>query len=171
MTSVTKHFPNVFVLDFPPRLNCEAADQDLLRQEFRRVTERMGVKYCSIAEYFPLQDRNLWVHLSDDGGMKILVKWLVHNSHQTLHPPPEPQASPQPSVPMVTQAPKPQRSPGTRRTTISPEPNPHITTTPSPLPARKPLVSLPAPKPLVSLPAPKPLVSQKTSAPTRTSKA
>ncbi|XP_062413406.1 uncharacterized protein LOC134104103 [Pungitius pungitius] len=61
MTSVTKRFPNVFVLDFPPRLNCEVKDQDLLRQEFRDVTARMSVKYCSIAEYFPLQDRKLWV--------------------------------------------------------------------------------------------------------------
>ncbi|XP_062420841.1 uncharacterized protein LOC119229147 [Pungitius pungitius] len=66
MTSVTKRFPNVFVLDFPPRLNCEVKDQDLLRQEFRDVTARMSVKYCSIAEYFPLQDRKLWVRDGDE---------------------------------------------------------------------------------------------------------
>ncbi|XP_062414174.1 uncharacterized protein LOC119201418 [Pungitius pungitius] len=141
MTSVTKRFPNVFVLDFPPRLNCEVKDQDLLRQEFRDVTARMSVKYCSIAEYFPLQDRKLWVrdgvHLSDDGGMKILVKWLAHHSYQKLHPPPEPQVSFRPSVPVVTPAPKPQRSPSTRRTAITPEPKPSL------------LPSTPAVKPLV----------------------
>lgn len=33
----------VFVLDFPPRLNVEVALQDFMRQEFRRVAARMGM--------------------------------------------------------------------------------------------------------------------------------
>lgn len=33
----------VFVLDFPPRLNVPLDLQDLLRQEFRRVSARFGM--------------------------------------------------------------------------------------------------------------------------------
>lgn len=33
----------VFVVDFPPRLNVEVSHQDLLRQEFHRVAVRMGM--------------------------------------------------------------------------------------------------------------------------------
>ena len=36
-------FYQVFVLDFPPRLNVEVAQQDFMRQEFHRVAARMGM--------------------------------------------------------------------------------------------------------------------------------
>ncbi|KAK0153440.1 hypothetical protein N1851_004871 [Merluccius polli] len=34
---IRSRWPNVFVVDFPPRLNCEVSCQDLLRQEYHRV--------------------------------------------------------------------------------------------------------------------------------------
>ncbi|KAJ8379109.1 hypothetical protein AAFF_G00231140 [Aldrovandia affinis] len=47
---------NVFVLDFPPRLNIDMALQDLLRQEYHRVAARMatgeGDSGCNGAEDF-----------------------------------------------------------------------------------------------------------------------
>ncbi|KAJ8347487.1 hypothetical protein AAFF_G00192910 [Aldrovandia affinis] len=47
---------NVFVLDFPPRLNIDVALQDLLRQEYHRVAARMatgeGDSGCNGAEDF-----------------------------------------------------------------------------------------------------------------------
>ncbi|KAK5931685.1 hypothetical protein CesoFtcFv8_000051 [Champsocephalus esox] len=69
-------WPNVFALDFVPRLTVDPDYQDMMRQEFRRVAARMGVKYTPIAEYFPVKDLDLWsrdgVHLSDSVGMPIL---------------------------------------------------------------------------------------------------
>ncbi|XP_074505807.1 uncharacterized protein LOC141776075 isoform X2 [Sebastes fasciatus] len=80
LATVSERCPNVFVLDFPPRLNVEVALQDFMRQEFRRVAARMGMKYYSMVEYFPLHRLDLWagdgIHLSDRGGMEILVDVL-----------------------------------------------------------------------------------------------
>ncbi|CAL8238203.1 unnamed protein product [Merluccius merluccius] len=42
LRSIRSRWPNVFVVDFPPRLNCEVSCQDLLRQEYHRVSARMG---------------------------------------------------------------------------------------------------------------------------------
>uniref|UniRef100_A0A8D3E1U8 Uncharacterized protein n=1 Tax=Scophthalmus maximus TaxID=52904 RepID=A0A8D3E1U8_SCOMX len=47
-------FPEVVVLDFPPHLTADADHQKLMREEFHRVAARMGVKYLSTAEHFPL---------------------------------------------------------------------------------------------------------------------
>ncbi|KAK0135925.1 hypothetical protein N1851_028203 [Merluccius polli] len=80
LRSIRSRWPNVFVVDFPPRLNCEVSRQDLLRQEYHRVSARMGVKYFSAEEYFPHTQLELWsrdgVHLSDDRGMGILAQLL-----------------------------------------------------------------------------------------------
>ncbi|KAK0135924.1 hypothetical protein N1851_028202 [Merluccius polli] len=37
LRSIRSRWPNVFVVDFPPRLNCEVSCQDLLRQEYHCV--------------------------------------------------------------------------------------------------------------------------------------
>ncbi|XP_077361715.1 uncharacterized protein LOC144006639 isoform X2 [Festucalex cinctus] len=86
---VCGRWPNkVFVLDFPPRLTVDVTQQDYLRQEFHRVSARMGVKYMSIAAFFPLKNLKLWskdgVHLSDDHGMSILVQLMCDGVHQQL---------------------------------------------------------------------------------------
>ncbi|KAK9517544.1 hypothetical protein VZT92_022907 [Zoarces viviparus] len=102
-------WPNVFVLDFPPRLNVEKAYQDSMRQEFHRVAARRGVKYFAAAEHFPLDDLDLWsrdgIHLSDTYGMPILVQLLFqHATNQLKTPPapePKPQVAPKPSPPRV----------------------------------------------------------------------
>ncbi|KAK5876399.1 hypothetical protein CesoFtcFv8_000232 [Champsocephalus esox] len=77
-------WPNVFALDFVPRLTVDPDYQDMMRQEFRRVAARMGVKYTPIAEYFPVKDLDLWsrdgVHLSDSVGMPILERLPNHRN-------------------------------------------------------------------------------------------
>lgn len=35
-------FSQVFVLDFPPRLNIDVVQQDSLRQEYHRLAAQMG---------------------------------------------------------------------------------------------------------------------------------
>ncbi|XP_077364609.1 uncharacterized protein LOC144009028 isoform X1 [Festucalex cinctus] len=87
--NVCGRWPNkVFVLDFPPRLTVDVTQQDYLRQEFHRVSARMGVKYMSTAAFFPLKNLKLWskdgVHLSDDHGMSILVQLMCDGVHQQL---------------------------------------------------------------------------------------
>ncbi|KAG7453321.1 hypothetical protein JOB18_005006, partial [Solea senegalensis] len=78
----------LFVLDFPPRRTVDQDLQELFRQEFHRVAARKGVRYYSIAECFPLSQRDLWswdgVHLSDGSGMRTLVTLLCDKSSQEL---------------------------------------------------------------------------------------
>uniref|UniRef100_UPI0037E74A3D uncharacterized protein n=1 Tax=Semicossyphus pulcher TaxID=241346 RepID=UPI0037E74A3D len=80
LRSACARWSNVVVLDFPPRFNMELQPQELLRQEFHRVAARMGVKYLSTAEHFPLDHPELWardgIHLSDTVGMPILAQLL-----------------------------------------------------------------------------------------------
>uniref|UniRef100_A0A3Q3XAP4 SGNH hydrolase-type esterase domain-containing protein n=1 Tax=Mola mola TaxID=94237 RepID=A0A3Q3XAP4_MOLML len=127
--TVCSRWPNVCVLDFPPRLDIEGAYQDFMRQEFHRVAVRMGVRYFSTAEHFPLEHLDLWctdnVHLSDTEGMPILAKLLWGAAYQQLEgatpkphgcprapplPPPPPRFIPQ--VPMKGEV------------TVSRQPNP-----------------------------------------------
>ncbi|XP_061749313.1 uncharacterized protein LOC133547832 [Nerophis ophidion] len=112
LTSVRSRWPNVFVLDFPPRLNKPVGLQDQLRQEHHRVATRMGLPYVAVASSFPLDRLELWcsdgVHLSDTGGSPILVK-LLCDAALTLFAP-DPPASPS------LFAPDPPASPSLRRT-------------------------------------------------------
>ncbi|XP_051797473.1 uncharacterized protein LOC127531684 [Acanthochromis polyacanthus] len=72
LTTCGNRWSKVFVVDFPPRLVVDVQHQDLLRQEYRRVAARMGVKFFNAVEHFPLSNLVLWskdgVHLSDREG-------------------------------------------------------------------------------------------------------
>eukprot|EP00064_Thunnus_orientalis_P018784 superscaffoldBa00004444_g18890 len=78
LTTVCSLWPKV--LDFPPRINTDPGLQDLLRQEYHRVTARMGLPYVSVAEHLPLHRLELWCHdcrhLSNTDGMLVMVELL-----------------------------------------------------------------------------------------------
>ncbi|XP_045916544.1 uncharacterized protein LOC123977696 [Micropterus dolomieu] len=79
--SACELFPDVFVLDFVPRLTVAPDVQEVFHHEFHRVAAGIGLKYYSSSDQFPLNDRSLWsrdgIHLSDDHGMLLLndVLW------------------------------------------------------------------------------------------------
>ncbi|KAI4813053.1 hypothetical protein KUCAC02_024405, partial [Chaenocephalus aceratus] len=75
LATAMSRWPNVFALDFVPRLTVDPDYQDMMRQEFRRVAARMGVKYTPIAEYFPVKDLDLW---SRDGVTEPTPSPVVH---------------------------------------------------------------------------------------------
>ncbi|KAJ4946434.1 hypothetical protein JOQ06_024101 [Pogonophryne albipinna] len=108
LATACSRWPNVFALDFPPRLTVDPDYQDMMRQEFRRVAAR--VKYTPIAEYFPSKELDLWsrdgVHLIESAGMPILVGSIWNAAYMQLVP-----AEPTPS-PVVHR-----RSPPARRVT------------------------------------------------------
>ncbi|XP_074508354.1 uncharacterized protein LOC141777738 [Sebastes fasciatus] len=109
--SVCSLWPQVMVLDFPPRLNVAVDLQDQLRQEFHRVAARAGVKYVSTAEHFPVHNLKLWsqdgVHLSDSEGMGILAKLFWTSAHLHLETTaPKPQVAPETSLPARRFSPK-----------------------------------------------------------------
>ncbi|XP_071394985.1 uncharacterized protein [Centroberyx affinis] len=111
LKTVCATWPNVCVLDFPPRLNIEVAMQDLLRQEYHRVAAAMHVGYMSVTEHFPLSRLDLWctdgVHLSDDAGMEILAQLLWFAAYPQLEATVQrAQTSPKTSPPVRRVSPK-----------------------------------------------------------------
>uniref|UniRef100_A0A3Q2TK14 Uncharacterized protein n=1 Tax=Fundulus heteroclitus TaxID=8078 RepID=A0A3Q2TK14_FUNHE len=108
LATICSRWPNVVVVDFPPRLVVEESLQLLLRQAYHRVAARRSVRYLSIAEYFPLSRLELWskdgVHLSDTPGMEVLAQLLWVATYTQLD------ASEPKSPAPVTASPPPVRS-------------------------------------------------------------
>ncbi|XP_034035116.1 uncharacterized protein LOC117518167 [Thalassophryne amazonica] len=101
----------VFVVDLVPRLTVPGDVQEFFRQEFHRVSARLGVKYYHHAGRFLLNNRKLWcrdgVHLSDDMGMPLLVDSLLAATTHHLET-----LAPTPQVPRpVSPTPKPRPPP------------------------------------------------------------
>ncbi|KAK7886520.1 hypothetical protein WMY93_026141 [Mugilogobius chulae] len=97
-------FQRVLVLDFPTRIREDLEIQNLLRQEFRRVSAVWKTRYFLVAEHFPVHRRELWskdgTHLSDDHGMGILAQLMWQACYMELETPvPAPKVSHPPTCP------------------------------------------------------------------------
>ncbi|XP_075896488.1 uncharacterized protein LOC142897794 [Nelusetta ayraudi] len=88
LATVCFRWPKVFVLDFPTDLIADPIRQDAIRQEYRSVCESVGLTYVPVAEHFPSHRLELWcydgVHLSEDGGVPILLQLLQDAADQQL---------------------------------------------------------------------------------------
>ncbi|XP_034554625.1 uncharacterized protein LOC117823525 [Notolabrus celidotus] len=80
LSSACSRWSNVVVVDFPPRLSMDETLQESLRQKYQCTAARMGVKYWSNVDRFPLDLPELWARdgicLSDSVGMHILAQLL-----------------------------------------------------------------------------------------------
>ncbi|KAK7909358.1 hypothetical protein WMY93_014042 [Mugilogobius chulae] len=97
-------FQKVLVLDFPTRIREDLEIQNLLRQEFRRVSAVWKTRYFPVAEHFPVHRRELWsndgTHLSDDHGMGIYAQLMWQACYMELETPvPTPKVSHPPTSP------------------------------------------------------------------------
>ncbi|KAM4581777.1 uncharacterized protein V3H82_005859 [Fundulus diaphanus] len=113
LATICSRWPNVVVVDFPPRLVVEESLQLLLRQAYHRVAARRSVRYLSVAEYFPLSRLELWskdgVHLSDTPGMEVLAQQLWVATYTQLDA-----SEPKSPAPVTSSPPPVRRSPPPR---------------------------------------------------------
>ncbi|KAM4579293.1 uncharacterized protein V3H82_008536 [Fundulus diaphanus] len=113
LATICSRWPNVVVVDFPPRLVVEESLQLLLRQAYHRVAARRSVRYLSVEEYFPLSRLELWskdgVHLSDSPGMEVLAQLLWVATYTQLEA-----SEPKSPAPVTASPPPVRRSPPPR---------------------------------------------------------
>ncbi|KAM4585663.1 uncharacterized protein V3H82_004637 [Fundulus diaphanus] len=93
LLAVCSRWSKVFCTGFVPRLTESREKQTVFQQEFHRRSAKLGIPYYEIADYFPLDDLDLWcndgIHLSDNHGMHILnhLIWMFAYEFMELSAP------------------------------------------------------------------------------------